>query len=394
MNYSFSDHQKGEVKIPEVLPESLKLHGDGLVNSNWIRKDLIGRGTFASVYDVELSDGSIPNKLAVKAITICSIDKEKAKKTIDAEKSVLNRLNHERIVPVYTMHEHELTLYIFMERFSMGTLDNHISKKGALDEDTTRMYTKQILEGVAYLHEEKFIHRDIKGANVLLESSTSIRLADFGTAKLLGVLTSASTTNVGTCNWTAPEVFEGVRYTTKVDIWSVGCTVVQMLCGQPPFHGLEPLQIIRKHIMGAEPEYVLSANTSRELQNFLYSTLQKDPNERPPAKLLLNTPFITGTKFRPKPDVESDSIDETLYAEKDRNRSYPNLDIDSNQPVIINVQNCRIKQVDKMNVYMSGSSETPKDDQSTSSASVTVNVDNAENIVIDSYLNRADDSVK
>ena len=120
-----------------------------------------------------------------------------------------------------------------------GSLLAIVNKFGALPEEATRRYTRQILAGLEYLHFNSVIHRDIKAANVLVDRNGVCKLADFGTAKKVHELNSQKNSMTGTVNWMAPEVIKQEKYGRAADIWSVGCTVYEMITGQPPWSEFE-----------------------------------------------------------------------------------------------------------------------------------------------------------
>ncbi len=112
-------------------------------------------------------------------------------------------------------------------------------RKSPLDEDVAKIYVKQILNGLSFLHKQEVIHRDIKGANILLTKSGEIKLADFGVAVKLED-NQKTISAAGSPYWMAPEIISpgGEQPSVKCDIWSLGCTVIELLTGNPPYHDL------------------------------------------------------------------------------------------------------------------------------------------------------------
>ena len=104
-----------------------------------------------------------------------------------------------------------------------------------------RKYVAQLLVGLKYLHEQRVIHRDIKAANILVDDRGTIKLADFGSSKRLdsmGMINNGNLSLRGTPYFMAPEVIMQIGHGRKADIWSVGCTILQMVTGQPPWKNL------------------------------------------------------------------------------------------------------------------------------------------------------------
>ncbi|KFZ50170.1 Mitogen-activated protein kinase kinase kinase 2, partial [Podiceps cristatus] len=154
----------------------------------------------------------------------------------------LKNLLHERIVQYYGFLRDppERTLSIFMEYMPGGSIKDQLKSYGALTENVTRKYTRQILEGVHYLHSNMIVHRDIKG---------NVKLGDFGASKRLQTICLSGTgmkSVTGTPYWMSPEVISGEGYGRKADIWSVGCTVVEMLTEKPPWAEFEAMAAIFK----------------------------------------------------------------------------------------------------------------------------------------------------
>jgi mitogen-activated protein kinase kinase kinase 2 len=170
----------------------------------------------------------------------------------------------------------------------------HLRDIGPLNEILARKYTRQILEGVAYLHDNRIVHRDVKGANILRDSFGNIKLADFGASKRLQTIRSGRSglkSVQGTPYWMAPEVIKGEAYTDRADIWSVGATVVEMLQSHPPWYDFEPTAAMFKIVM-EDTVPNLPAHCSEHATHFLTKCFIKDKSQRPSARELLETPFV------------------------------------------------------------------------------------------------------
>jgi len=150
----------------------------------------------------------------------------------------------------------------------------------------------QVLHGLLYLHEQGVIHRDIKGANILTTKEGLVKLADFGVASRTTGLNEASV--VGTPYWMAPEVIELTGATTASDIWSLGCTVIELLEGKPPYHNLQPMPALFRIVNDDHPP--LPQGASPAVKDFLMQCFQKDPNLRVSAKKLLRHPWIVNAR--------------------------------------------------------------------------------------------------
>jgi serine/threonine protein kinase len=122
---------------------------------------------------------------------------------------------------------------------------------GKFPENLVGIYLTQILHGLLYLHDQGVIHRDIKGANILTTKDGLVKLADFGVATRTNGLSDSSV--VGTPYWMAPEVIELAGASTSSDIWSVGCTVIELLEGKPPYYKLASMQALFRIVNDDHP---------------------------------------------------------------------------------------------------------------------------------------------
>lgn len=266
------------------------------VPRNWTKGKLLGAGAFGQVYMCH--DHNTGSELAVKQVEVGLLNSatQKEVKALEAEIDLLKNLRHERIVLYYGTQQTDLYVYIFMEFMPGASVHDHIKQHGALNESLTRKYTRQILEGVSFLHAALIVHRDIKGANILRDLRGNVKLADFGASKRLQTIRSKTGFRSvhGTPYWMAPEVINGEGYGRKADIWSLGCTVVEMLTTKPPWSEFEPMAALFK-IATQPTEPSLPHDLSEDARDFIQSTLTKNSTQRPFAEELLNFSFVVNS---------------------------------------------------------------------------------------------------
>ncbi|XP_027044730.1 mitogen-activated protein kinase kinase kinase 2-like [Pocillopora damicornis] len=246
------------------------------------------------VYECTFPTGDYKGLCAVKIVKIEPqyTQSQKEVEQLTNEINILKEIRHYRVVAYYKSVEKDNHLHLFMELMKGGSLYDHIKKKKVLSEKESRKYTMQILEGVSFLHSKEIIHRDIKGSNVLLDQDRNVKLADFGLSKIIQKIGSktALESYYGTPYWMAPEILWGKGYGRKADIWSVGCTVVEMLTGRPPLGDLEPAAAIF-HI-GSKPTVPkLPKETSKATKDLIAAALTWKPQKRPWSNDLLDEFF-------------------------------------------------------------------------------------------------------
>ncbi|KAJ7427158.1 Mitogen-activated protein kinase kinase kinase 3 [Willisornis vidua] len=261
---------------------------------NWRRGKLLGQGAFGRVYlcyDVDTG-----RELAAKQVQFDPESPETSKEVsaLECEIQLLKNLQHERIVQYYgcLRDRAEKTLTIFMEYMPGGSVKDQLKAYGALTENVTRKYTRQILEGVSYLHSNMIVHRDIKGANILRDSAGNVKLGDFGASKRLQTICMSGTgirSVTGTPYWMSPEVISGEGYGRKADVWSLGCTVVEMLTEKPPWAEYEAMAAIFK-IATQPTNPQLPSHISEHCRDFL-KQIFVEARHRPSAEELLRHQF-------------------------------------------------------------------------------------------------------
>lgn len=283
------------------------------ISMRWQKRKFLGGGSFGSVYSaINLDTGAV---LAVKEIKLQDPKSFKhIVPSIKEEMTVLEMLNHPNIVQYYGVEVHRDKVNLFMEYCEGGSLATLLEHGRIEDEVVIQLFSLQMFEGLAYLHEHNIIHRDIKPENILFDHNGVIKFVDFGAAKVIANNVTRKITKVssmtGTPMYMSPEVITG-SMTSKygaVDIWSTGCCVLEMATGRRPWATLDNEWAIMYHIAaGHLPTFPTRDQLSDAGINFLYRCLQQDPNKRPTAVELLQDPWLVDIRIRAFEDVSSSS---------------------------------------------------------------------------------------
>ncbi|EHA8592570.1 hypothetical protein COCNU_contig69639897G000010 [Cocos nucifera] len=257
---------------------------------------------------------------AIKEVKVISDDtnSKKCLKQLSQEITLLSQLSHPNIVQYYGSEMAEDTLSVYLEYVSGGSIHKLLQDYGPFREPVIRSYTGQILSGLAYLHGRNTVHRDIKGANILVGPNGEVKLADFGMAKHICQTKSSleemlmqmeveyrkkgkrekmsSCTSIhsfkGSPYWMAPEVIMNDNgYNLSVDIWSLGCTILEMATSKPPWSQYEGVAAIFK-IANSKDIPEIPEHLSSEAKSFLKLCLQRDPSARPTAAQLMDHPLV------------------------------------------------------------------------------------------------------
>uniref|UniRef100_H3CQ38 Mitogen-activated protein kinase kinase kinase 19 n=1 Tax=Tetraodon nigroviridis TaxID=99883 RepID=H3CQ38_TETNG len=265
----------------------------------WTKGEVLGKGAYGIVYCGLTSHGQL---VAVKQVSLDASDPDAAEgeyARLQGEVELLKTLRHANIVGFLGTSFHQQVVSIFMEYIPGGSIASILHRFGPLPERVLALYTKQILEGVAYLHLNKVIHRDLKGNNIMLMPTGIVKLIDFGCARRLSCLSHNASNSAdllksvhGTPYWMAPEVINDSGYGRKSDIWSVGCTVFEMATGKPPLAHMDKMAAL--FYIGAQRGIMpsLPNGFSETAKDFVETCLIRDQRLRPPAKHLLKHPFI------------------------------------------------------------------------------------------------------
>ncbi|XP_064956566.1 mitogen-activated protein kinase kinase kinase 5-like isoform X2 [Musa acuminata AAA Group] len=264
------------------------------MTNQWQKGKLIGSGTFGNVY--EATNRQTGALCAMKEVNIIPDDAKSAEciKQLEQEIKFLSQFKHPNIVQYYGSETIDDRLYIYLEYVHPGSINKYVRQHcGAMTESVVRNFTRHILKGLAYLHGKKIMHRDIKGANLLVDVHGVVKLADFGMAKHLNGAAGALSLK-GSPYWMAPEVVQAtmnkdIGYDFAVDIWSLGCTIIEMLTGKHPWSGLEGAAAMFK-VLHRDPP--IPDSLSNEGKDFLRCCFRRNPADRPTANMLLEHQFV------------------------------------------------------------------------------------------------------
>nr|ABH09725.1 STE11-like protein [Talaromyces marneffei] len=282
------------------------LNGDNFAAKNWMKGSLIGEGSFGSVF---LALHSITGELmAVKQVELPSATKgtefDKRKNTmvtaLKHEIELLQGLHHPNIVQYLGTSADDHNLNIFLEYVPGGSIAEMLKQYNTFQEPLIKNFVRQILAGLSYLHSRDIIHRDIKGANILVDNKGGIKISDFGISKRVEASAMLGSSAVsgrghlhrpslqGSVYWMAPEVVRQTAHTKKADIWSLGCLVVEMFIGAHPFPDCSQLQAIFK-IGNNQARPPAPEHASEEARAFLDVTFEINHEKRPSADELLES---------------------------------------------------------------------------------------------------------
>ncbi|TPX37860.1 hypothetical protein SeMB42_g06841 [Synchytrium endobioticum] len=272
--------------LNENLNEILTLM-DGDQHVQYQLGSCIGRGQFGAVYKaLNLETGHV---VAVKRIPLMDQDQDGVEDLMK-EVELLKSLSHPNIVRYEGFLCDPKTLNIVLEFVEAGSLSSILKQFGKMPEKLCVNYVVKMLEGLEYLHGQGVVHCDLKCANILTTKNGETKLSDFGVSKQLNVLDKNTQAVVGTPNWMAPEVIELSGASIKSDIWSLACTIVEMLTGRPPYWDMNPMTALFRIVEDDNPP--LPEGISPELKAFLMKCFQKDIANRADATELLQHEWI------------------------------------------------------------------------------------------------------
>ncbi|KAL5181511.1 Mitogen-activated protein kinase kinase kinase 17 [Glycine soja] len=260
----------------------------------WVRGDSLGTGSFATVNIAIPTNTSIhfPSPTAVKSSDVHSSSMLKNEKEIldclGASPYVIKCFGHD-----HTVENGEEYYNIFLEYAAGGSLADQVKRHGGrLPESYVRRCTRSIVEGLKHIHDNGYVHCDVKLQNILVFENGDVKIADFGLAKEKGEKQGTFECR-GTPLFMSPESVNDNEYESPADIWALGCAVVEMLTGKPAWdvRGSNIWSLLIRIGVGEELPKI-PEELSEEGKDFLLKCFVKDPMKRWSAEMLLHHPFV------------------------------------------------------------------------------------------------------
>ncbi|CAG0879435.1 unnamed protein product [Darwinula stevensoni] len=264
----------------------------------------VGCGTYGDVYKAKhIASGDFA------AIKIMKLDQGEDFSAMQMEIKMMKECRHPNIVAYYGSYLRKGKLWICMEYCGGGSLQDIYHVTGPLTEPQIAFICRETLKGLEYLHSKGKIHRDIKGANILLTETGDVKLADFGVSAQITATLSKRKSFIGTPYWMAPEVAAVEQkggYNQQCDIWALGITAIELAELQPPMFDLHPMRaLVLMAKSSFKPPTLKDKNRwSPEFQNFIKVALTKNPKKRPTASLILTHAFLQGSHLNKNRSME------------------------------------------------------------------------------------------
>ncbi|KAJ3003573.1 hypothetical protein HKX48_001697 [Thoreauomyces humboldtii] len=288
---------KQQVAIGQPFNFEKKLHVDG--QFQWLSEgdpremfeihEKLGEGAFGAVFKAVFKQTGFV--IAIKEILVGKLnDRNSIQKEID----MLRQCRHRNTVQYFgCCNVDDDSIWILNDYCGAGSISDCIElTESTFTEPQIAIVLAAALEGLAFLHNRKIVHRDVKCANILLTENAVVKIGDFGVSEKLTQTVCVRNSIVGTPYWMSPEVITGSDYGTEADIWSLGITTIEMTDGVPPHSTVHPMRAMFKIPFLPPPTLLQAYAYSNTFNDFIAQCLVKDPKKRPSALDLLQHPFI------------------------------------------------------------------------------------------------------
>ena len=322
-NASIITKMSREPSVAPLSKHKLVVVEEGKPNVTYQLGNCIGRGQFGSVYRaLNLNSGQM---VAVKRIKLEGRSDEDVTQLMN-EVDLLKSLTHPSVVKYEGLVRGPEVVSIILEYVENGSLLHTLKAFGNFPEKLVGSYVVKILEGLNYLHEQNVVHCDLKAANILTTKNGNVKLSDFGVSLNLKAVEKMNNKNndaIGTPNWMAPEVIELKGVTTAADIWSLGCTIIELLTGKPPYYDMLAMSAMFRIVEDDCPP--IPQKCSEPLRDLLLQCFKKDPTLRPSAETMFEHAWVRQSWSGNKELRPQDSVPFLRRISADLRRLDPNM---------------------------------------------------------------------
>ncbi len=252
-----------------------------LLDNRYEILEVIGTGGMAVVYKARCH--RLNRLVATKILKNDYLEDEDFRRRFHAESQAVAMLSHPNIVSVYDVST-SVSLeadYIVMELIEGITLKQYMEKKGFLNWKETLHFAIQIAKALDHAHSRGIVHRDIKPHNVMVLKNGSVKVTDFGIARMMSKGNTLTKEALGSVHYISPEQAKGGRVDNRSDIYSLGVVMYEMMSGRPPYDGDSPVAVAIQHINGGAPmPSTLNPNIPGGLEQIIMNAMAHEPNER------------------------------------------------------------------------------------------------------------------
>jgi len=250
-----------------------------LLDNRYEILEVIGTGGMAVVYKARCH--RLNRLVAVKILKDEYMEDEEFRRRFRSESQAVAMLSHPNIVSVYDVSTSITAEYIVMELIDGITLKQYMEKKGVLNWKETLHFAIQIGKALEHAHGRGIVHRDIKPHNVMVLKNGSVKVTDFGIARVMSQSNTLTKEALGSVHYISPEQAKGGRVDNRSDIYSLGVVMYEMMSGRPPYDGESPVAVAIKHINGgAVMPSTLNPNIPGGLEQIIMHAMAMEPGER------------------------------------------------------------------------------------------------------------------
>ena len=323
-----------------------------LLDNRYEILEVLGTGGMAVVYKARCH--RLNRLVAIKILKDDNKDDEDFHRRFHAESQAVAMLSHPNIVAVYDVSTSVMADYIVMELIEGITLKQYMEKKGILNWKETLHFAMQIAKALEHAHSKGIVHRDIKPHNIMVLKNGSVKVMDFGIARMISRGNTLTKEALGSVHYISPEQARGGRVDDRSDIYSLGVVMYEMMAGRPPYDGESPVSVAIQHINGgAALPSVLNPNIPGGLEQIIMKAMAHNVSDRYPSATRMladmdefrkdptilfdytGLPLDAAMRVQKQPPVLQDTPDiaeRTVQRRTAQNQRRPRTGVRTNQP--------------------------------------------------------------